>query len=80
MRQPQKPDNHMKTITQKITDSSKSGSTDKVEGSAKVFSGKVKEETGKVFRSPTLEAKGDLEQDAGHMQKQVGDVKKAFGQ
>jgi uncharacterized protein YjbJ (UPF0337 family) len=33
-----------------------------------------------VFRSPTLEAKGALEQDAGHIQKQVGDVKKAFGQ
>jgi uncharacterized protein YjbJ (UPF0337 family) len=70
----------MKPITQKITDSSKSGNTDKIEGDAKVFSGKVKEDTGRVFRSPTLEAKGDLEQDAGHIQKQVGNGKKAFGQ
>ncbi|HEY1765057.1 MAG TPA: CsbD family protein [Opitutaceae bacterium] len=56
----------------------KSGTTDKVEGSAKVASGKVKEETGKVFRKPSLEDKGVAEQVEGHVQKKVGEIKKVF--
>ncbi len=59
-------------------ESLKSGTTDKVEGTAKIVSGKVKEETGKVFRKPNLEDKGVAEQVEGHVQKKVGEIKKVF--
>ena len=57
----------------------RSGTTDKVEGSAKVLSGKVKEATGRAVRSPKLESKGVSEQLEGHAQKKVGAFKKAIG-
>jgi uncharacterized protein YjbJ (UPF0337 family) len=56
----------------------KSGTTDKLEGTAKIAAGKVKEETGKVFRSPRLENEGVGEQVEGHVQKKVGEIKKVF--
>jgi uncharacterized protein YjbJ (UPF0337 family) len=58
----------------------KSSTTDKIEGNAKVLSGKIKEGTGKVVRDQNLEAKGDAEQFEGHVQKKVGEIKKVFGQ
>jgi uncharacterized protein YjbJ (UPF0337 family) len=58
----------------------KSSTTDKIEGNAKIASGKIKEGTGKVFRDRNLEAKGDVEQVDGRVQKKVGEIKKVFGQ
>jgi uncharacterized protein YjbJ (UPF0337 family) len=58
----------------------KSSTTDKIQGDAKITSGKVKEETGNVFRSPSLQAKGVAEKGEGHVQKKVGEIKKVFGQ
>jgi|HubBroStandDraft_4_1064222.scaffolds.fasta_scaffold2247880_1 uncharacterized protein YjbJ (UPF0337 family) len=60
-------------------ESMKSGTTDQIEGNAKIASGKVKEGAGKVFRSPDLQDKGVAEQVEGHVQKKVGEVKKVFG-
>jgi uncharacterized protein YjbJ (UPF0337 family) len=56
----------------------KSGTTDKIEGNAKIASGAIKQETGKVFRSPNLQAKGIDEKNEGRVQKAVGEVKKAL--
>ncbi len=58
----------------------KSSTTDKIQGDAKIASGKVKQETGKVFRSPNLQGKGNAEMDEGRVQKKVGEIKKVFGQ
>jgi uncharacterized protein YjbJ (UPF0337 family) len=60
-------------------ESMKSGTTDKLEGDAKIASGKVKEATGKVFRSPNLQDKGVAEQIEGHVRKDIGEIKKVFG-
>ena len=57
----------------------KSGTQDKIEGTAKILSGKIKEEAGKVVGNPRLEAKGDCEQIKGNTQKKVGEIKKVFG-
>jgi uncharacterized protein YjbJ (UPF0337 family) len=62
------------------TENRKSSTTDKIEGDAKIVAGSVKEATGKVVRSPNLEGKGIAEQTEGHVQKKVGEIKKAFGQ
>ena len=59
---------------------SKSGTTDKIEGNAKIASGAVKKETGKLFRSPNLQGKGIAEENEGRVQKKVGEIKKVFGQ
>lgn len=69
-----------KTMKTYITDSSKSGNTDKIEGNAKVAAGAVKQATGKVFHSPKLEERGIEEKGAGRIQKFVGDVKKSVGE
>jgi uncharacterized protein YjbJ (UPF0337 family) len=61
-------------------ESTKTSTTDKIEGDSKIITGKVKEETGKVFRSPNLENKGIAENTEGHIQKKVGEIKKVFGQ
>lgn len=59
---------------------SKSATTDKIEGNAKVAAGSIKEATGKVFHSPALEARGIDEKIEGRVQKAVGDFKKALDQ
>jgi uncharacterized protein YjbJ (UPF0337 family) len=61
-------------------DGTKSSTTDKMEGNAKIASGKIKEETGKIVRSPNLQNKGIAENTEGHIQKKVGEIKKVFGQ
>jgi uncharacterized protein YjbJ (UPF0337 family) len=61
-------------------ESDKSGTTDKIEGNAKIAAGSIKKETGKVFRSPKLEGKGIAEENEGRVQKKVGEIKKVFGQ
>jgi uncharacterized protein YjbJ (UPF0337 family) len=58
----------------------KSGTTDKIEGNAKIAAGSIKQATGRVFRSPKLEERGIDEKNEGRVQKVVGDAKKAFGQ
>jgi uncharacterized protein YjbJ (UPF0337 family) len=58
----------------------KSGTTDKIEGNAKVAAGSVKQATGKVFHSPKLEERGIDEKVEGRVQKVIGDVKKSFDQ
>jgi uncharacterized protein YjbJ (UPF0337 family) len=62
------------------SEGTKSSTTDKIEGDAKIASGKVKEEAGKVVRSPNLQNKGIAENTEGHIQKKVGEIKKVFGQ
>jgi uncharacterized protein YjbJ (UPF0337 family) len=57
----------------------KSGTQDKIEGSAKALAGKIKEEAGKTVGNPRLEAKGDCDQIEGNAQKKVGEIKKVFG-
>jgi uncharacterized protein YjbJ (UPF0337 family) len=57
----------------------KSGTQDKIEGSAKTLAGKIKEEAGKAVGNPRLEAKGDCDQIEGNAQKKVGEIKKVFG-
>jgi uncharacterized protein YjbJ (UPF0337 family) len=57
----------------------KSGTQDKIEGTAKVLVGKIKETAGKAVGNPRLEAKGDCEQIEGTAQKKVGEIKKVFG-
>jgi uncharacterized protein YjbJ (UPF0337 family) len=66
----------MKTYEQHI----KPSTTDRIQGSAKILSGKVKEETGKVFRSPKLQAKGNLEKNEGRVQKEIGEIEKVLDQ
>jgi uncharacterized protein YjbJ (UPF0337 family) len=58
----------------------KSGTTDKIEGDAKIVSGSVKEATGRIVHSPKLEGRGAAEKTEGHVQKKVGEIKKVFGQ
>ena len=58
----------------------KSGTTDRVEGTAKVIAGKMKEDAGKAFKKPHLQNEGVAEQVEGHVQKKVGEIKKVFGQ
>jgi uncharacterized protein YjbJ (UPF0337 family) len=57
----------------------KSGTQDKIEGSAKTLAGKIKEGAGKAVGNPRLEAKGDCDQIEGKAQKKVGEIKKVFG-
>ena len=57
----------------------KSGTQDKIEGTAKILAGKIKEEAGKAVGNPRLEAKGDCDQIEGTAQKKVGEIKKVFG-
>ena len=57
----------------------KSGTQDKIEGSAKTLAGKIKEGAGKAVGNPRLEAKGDCDQIEGNAQKKVGEIKKVFG-
>ena len=59
---------------------SKSSTTDKIQGDAKIMSGSVKQGIGKAVRSPNLEAKGIDEKNEGRVQKKVGEIKKVFGQ
>ena len=54
----------------------KSSTKDHSAGSAKVVSGVLKEMTGKGIGDPGLQAKGKVEQAAGHTQKKVGKIKK----
>ena len=61
-------------------ESTKSSTTDHIQGDSKIASGKIKAETGKLVRSPNLEAKGNAEADEGRVQKKVGEIKKVFGQ
>jgi uncharacterized protein YjbJ (UPF0337 family) len=65
----------MKTYDQTV----KPSTTDRVQGSAKIFSGKIKEDAGKVFRSPNLQAKGNAEKNEGHVQKKIGEIEKVLG-
>ena len=58
----------------------KSGTQDKIEGTAKNLAGRVKEGAGKALGNPRLEAQGDCDQVKGNAQKKVGKIKKAFGQ
>jgi uncharacterized protein YjbJ (UPF0337 family) len=57
----------------------KSGTQDKIEGTAKNLAGKVKEATGKTIGNPRLEAQGVSDQIAGNAQKKVGQIKQVFG-
>jgi uncharacterized protein YjbJ (UPF0337 family) len=57
----------------------KSGTQDKIEGTAKILAGKIKEEAGKAVGNPRLEAQGDCDQVEGNAQKKVGEIKKVFG-
>jgi uncharacterized protein YjbJ (UPF0337 family) len=57
----------------------KSGTQDKIEGTAKNLAGKVKEGAGMVLGNPRLEAKGDCDQIEGNVQKKVGEIKTVFG-
>lgn len=57
----------------------KSSTKDQAAGTAKVVAGDIKEITGKVIGNPGLQAKGKLEQAAGHTQKKVGEIKKVLG-
>ncbi len=58
----------------------KSGTRDKIEGTAKALAGRIKEGAGKAIGNPRLEAQGDRDQVAGNVQKKVGEIKKVFGQ
>jgi uncharacterized protein YjbJ (UPF0337 family) len=57
----------------------KSGTQDKIEGTAKTFAGKIKEAAGRAVGNPRLEAKGDCDQIEGNVQKKVGEIKKVLG-
>ena len=57
----------------------KSGTQEKIEGTAKTHAGKIKEEAGKAVGNPRLEAKGDCDQIEGNAQKKVGGIKKVLG-
>jgi uncharacterized protein YjbJ (UPF0337 family) len=57
----------------------KSGTQDKIEGTAKNLAGKVKAGAGKALGNPRLEAQGDSDQVEGNDQKKVGEIKKVFG-
>ena len=52
---------------------------DEVAGTIHAVKGAVKEQVGRLTNKPLLEAEGKVEQAAGRAQKQVGQVKKAFG-
>jgi uncharacterized protein YjbJ (UPF0337 family) len=55
----------------------RSGTKDRIAGTAHDVKGKVKEEVGHLASDPGLEAKGIVEQIAGKVQKKVGDLEKA---
>ena len=55
----------------------KTSTEDKIKGSLHEAKGAIKEETGKVTNSPTLEAKGKVEKNAGKLQHHVGVAEKA---
>jgi uncharacterized protein YjbJ (UPF0337 family) len=57
-------------------EATKSSTTDKIEGNAKVAAGAIKEEAGKVFSSPGLQQRGIDEKNEGRVQKAVGELKK----
>ena len=59
-------------------DDTKSSTTDKIEGNAKIISGTIKEETGKALHSPNLKAKGNAEKNVGHVQKKIGEIEKVL--
>lgn len=56
----------------------KSSTRDQVEGTLHEVTGKAKAVAGQVTNNPTLEAKGQVEQTAGTVQKKVGQIKKVF--
>jgi uncharacterized protein YjbJ (UPF0337 family) len=58
----------------------KPSTTSKAKGSRHVVAGKVKEQVGKVIQDPKLEADGNDEQDAGHLEEKVGQVEKLLGE
>lgn len=57
----------------------KSGTQNKIEGTARNLAGKVEEGLGKAIGNPRLEAQGKSDQLAGNAQKKVGQIKKLFG-
>ena len=57
----------------------KSGTQNKVEGTARNLAGKVEEGLGKAIGNPRLEKQGKADQLAGNAQKKVGQIKKLFG-
>jgi len=58
----------------------KSGTQNKVEGTARNLAGKVEESIGKAIGNPRLEAQGKADQLEGNAQKKVGETKKLFGE
>ena len=57
----------------------KSGIRNEIEGSAKIVTGKAKEGLGKALGNTGMEARGDLEQLEGAVQKGIGKAKRAIG-
>jgi uncharacterized protein YjbJ (UPF0337 family) len=57
----------------------KSGTQDKIEGTAKEVVGKFKVVAAKAVGNPRLEAEGNIDQVVGNAQKKVGEIKKGLG-
>jgi uncharacterized protein YjbJ (UPF0337 family) len=72
------PDNP-RYLKSKLFKTMKSSNQDKAEGAGKEIKGKIKEAAGKVVGNEKLEAKGQVDQADGAVQKKVGDIKKVFG-
>ncbi|WP_306547588.1 CsbD family protein [Desulfobulbus sp.] len=58
----------------------KSSTKDQAEGSFHQIKGNVKEIAGKLTGKPKLEADGNVEKNAGKVQKKVGEIKEVMGE
>jgi uncharacterized protein YjbJ (UPF0337 family) len=54
------------------------GTKDQIAGDFHKVKGDIKQKTGQVTNNPDLEAEGNAENLAGHVQKTVGKVEKVF--